>query len=638
MFVDAKKLVDQTISRRTFIKRITSAGASLAGAQAMAESLSPIAAAASTDAAGHGRVLENLTGGELMAEFLIDWNIPYVFGLAGSEEVGFLDALVDRTALQYCTCLHESAAMAMADGYARSTGETTLVQLHSVAGAAYALGQLVNSYRDRIPVVVTAGRQAVGYRGHDGFLEAANLHELPRDYAQWIWDVMSPQTIPEVLRRAFLLSESPPGGPSFVTFSKDLWEMPVSSAEIIPRARSHVATDVVPPEEHVVRIADALVAAELPVIFVGNEAIRYEVSEEVAGVAEAAGALVMTSNKIPCVFPTTHPNFAGQFLDDMEIAGRIDTFWSLGAHMFRRAAKLDASVMPPSRTMIHTGLNGGYVARNYPVDIAAIAGIRATSAAVLAELASRKLNSSALAVRKRWITDYTRTRRSRLDAQAKKEWDSDPISVSRLMLELNRRMDKEAYIVSEIVSADKYPRRYIEFDHTQTPQARRRHFDSTGGVLGWGIAAAIGVKIGNPDKEVWCLSGDGSFNFGSQALWSAARYEVPIGFVIFNNGQYQANRLNQNKYKGRMYQTGKYIGVSLDDPRIDYTALAKAYAIEGERIERPKDIAPALQRCQRAMHEGRPYLIDVVVERQFAGKDSTWRDKFSIAKRQPRTS
>ena len=182
MFTDSRKLVDHTISRRTFIKRMTAAGVSLTGAKAMAQSLAPVAgAAASAGGAGHGKRLENLTGGELMAEFLIDWDIPYVFGLAGSEEVGFLDALVDRTALQYCTCLHENAAMAMADGYARSTGETTLVQLHSVAGAAYALGQLVNSYRDRIPVVVTAGRQAMGYRGQDGFLEAANLHELPRE-------------------------------------------------------------------------------------------------------------------------------------------------------------------------------------------------------------------------------------------------------------------------------------------------------------------------------------------------------------------------------------------------------------------------------------------------------------------------
>jgi benzoylformate decarboxylase len=304
--------------------------------------------------------VKDLTGGELMAEFLIDWNVPYVFGLAGSEEIGFLDALVDRTQLNYATCIHEHVAMAMADGYSRSTGDTSIVCLHSVAGTAYALGQLVSSYRDRIPIVVTAGRQALDYRGQDGFLEAANLHDLPRDYAQWTWDVMSVETIPEVLRRAFLLAEAPPGGPTFVTFSKDLWEIPVASAEIIPRSRSRISYDVRPPESHVSKIADLLTEAQLPVLFVGNESIRYEVSDEVADIAAATGALVMTSSKIPVVFPTTHPNFAGQFLEDREIVRDVDTFWSIGAHMFKLSAKPRVPYRPPeSCTRVSTTAKSG---------------------------------------------------------------------------------------------------------------------------------------------------------------------------------------------------------------------------------------------------------------------------------------
>ncbi len=163
MFDVSRLLLDNKISRRSFINRLTQAGISVAGAASIADALAandkPGTAGTGT-APESGRVLENHTGGELMAEFLIDWQVPYVFGLAGSEEVGFLDALVDRTQLQYATCLHESAAMAMADGYSRSTGQTTIVQLHSVAGTAYALGQLAGSFRDNIPVVVMAGRQS----------------------------------------------------------------------------------------------------------------------------------------------------------------------------------------------------------------------------------------------------------------------------------------------------------------------------------------------------------------------------------------------------------------------------------------------------------------------------------------------
>jgi len=630
----SRLFVDNRISRRSFITRLTQAGMSLAGAATVADSLAAREIPASTGVTGEpeqGRILRDYTGGELLAEFLLDWKVPYVFGLAGSEEVGFLDALVDRPKLQYATCLHESAAMAMADGYSRSTGQTTIVQLHSVAGAAYALGQLAGSFRDNIPVVVVAGRQSSDFRGHDGFLEAANLHQLPQDYARWTWDLMSANTIPETMRRAFLLAEAPPGGPTFVTMSKDLQEARVPVAEILPRSRSRVATNVAPREEHVQQIADALLAAELPVLFLGNEAIRYEISAEVAGIAEEIGALVMTSSKIPVVFPNTHPNYAGQFRDDPGIVPDIDAFWSLGAPMFKTGARPDAPLISRSARIIHTSLVQSEVGRNYPVDIASIASIKSTSAAVLEELQRRRTDSSAIRARLQWIEEYTAKRKRSIDEAAQSTWNDQPIASARLMTELDRAMAEDAYIVSEIVSNDRYIRQYLSFDHGQEFAARRRNFDTVSGVLGWGVAASIGVKMGNPGKEVWCLSGDGSLNFGSQAMWSAVRYEVPIGIVVFNNGQYQANRLNQNLYQGRMLATGKYIGVNLGHPDISYVRMAEAYGMEGERVEQPGALAAALRRCRDAMGEGRPYLVDVGVGTWGAGHDSAWYDHFAIA-------
>lgn len=641
MFDDSRLLLDNKISRRSFITRLTQAGISVAGAASVADALGnsdkparPLPGIVRES----GRILENHTGGELLAEFLIDWQVPYVFGLAGSEEVGFLDALVDRTQLQYTTCLHESAAMAMADGYSRSTGQTTFVQLHSVAGAAYALGQLAGSFRDNVPVVVMAGRQSADFRGQDGFLEAPNLHQLPQDYARWTWDLMSAATIPEVMRRAFLLAEAPPGGPTFVTVSKDLQETRVPVAEILPRSRSRVVTEVVPSDEHVQKIADALLAAELPVLFLGNETIRYEISGEVAAIAEEIAALVMTSSKIPVVFPNTHPNYAGQFQEDRAIMPDIDAFWSLGAPMFKTGARPNQPLISRSATVMHTSLVRSEVGRNYPVDIAAIASIKSTSAAVLDELRRRNTQTSAIRERRQWVNEYSEKRRQAIVAAAKPEWNNSPIAASRLMSELDSRMAADAYIVSEIVTSDRYIRQHIRFDHTQPFEQRRRNFDTVSGILGWGLAASIGVKIGNPDKEVWCLTGDGALNFGSQALWSAARYEVPIGIVVFNNGQYQANRLNQNLYKGRMLQTGKYIGVDLGHPDIAYVKMAETYGLEGERVDKPGELAAALQRCQRAMREGRAYLVDVKIGTWAAGADSSWYDFFSVARNEARKS
>ena len=634
MFDLNKLLVDKEISRRSFIKRLTHAGMSVGGAMAMAEALgAPTDTRPAQSVIEPSRIVHDLTGGELMAEFLREWDVPFVFGLAGSEEVGFLDALVDRPDLRYTTCIHENTAMAMADGYSRSTGKTSVVCLHSVAGAAYALGQIVTSYRDRVPVVVTVGRQSTDFRGTDGFLEAPNLHTLPRDYAQWIWDVMSPETIPEVLRRAFILSEAPPGGPAFVTFSKDLWEMRVAEAEILPRSRSQVSSDVEPPEEHVNAIADALIARQMPLFYLGNEGVRQEISAEVGDLAEEIGALVMTGNKTPQIFPNTHPNYAGQHPIPSVINEKYDTFWALGVPMFKLGGLPREPYVSRNVMTFQTGWTDFEVGRNYPVDSAALASIKTTAAAVLEEVRRRDTSkSSIIRDRKRWVEDYVTRRNAGIQRVLEAKWDAKPISAERIAVELDRQMDKKALVVNELLTSEGVVRDYIPFDHTKDITERRRNYDTTAGILGWGIGAAIGVQIGNPDRETWCLSADGSVNFGIQSLWSAARYDVPIGIVVFNNGHYQANRLNFSRYRGRMYETNQYVGVNLGHPDIGYVQLADGYGIEGERVEEPGDLSAAIGRCKKAMGEGRPYLIDVKVARarHIPGWDMTYYDHFSV--------
>ncbi len=227
--------------------------------------------------------------------------------------------------------------MSMADGYARATGDVPIMNLHSVAGAAYALGPMVNAFKDRIPVVVTVGRQSTDIRGTNAFLESVNLNQLPQEYTQWTGDVMNAKTIPEVVRRAFVLAQSPPGGPTFLTFSKDLWEVRVDEAEILPRERSRIEVDVAPNEEQVRRIADMLVEAEFSVIAVGKEGARFDPSEPLMELAELLEAPVFQDIYMahgPMVFPSTHPHYAGMFRQDPSYPTDIDLYWALGGTMF----------------------------------------------------------------------------------------------------------------------------------------------------------------------------------------------------------------------------------------------------------------------------------------------------------------
>ncbi|MCC3860896.1 thiamine pyrophosphate-binding protein [Pseudemcibacter aquimaris] len=629
MFRHAKEFIDNKIDRRTFMAKLRDVGVSSVGAGTIASSLSiPTAnAARSGEKPEQSTFRENLTGGELMAEFLIEWDVPYVFGLAGSEEVGFLDALVDRDKLNYVTCIHENAAMAMADGFSRASGKTSIVNLHSVAGAAYALGQMVSCYRDRTPVVVTAGRQTTEYRGSNGFLEAPNLHKLPSEYAQWTWDVTSANTITETLRRAFMLSEAPPGGPTFLTFSKDHWETNVEKAEIIPRSRSMVDTEVAAKESDIKRIADLLIAADKPMLFMDDDCVRHEISSEVQEIAELIGAGVSLGARMPCVFPNTHPHFCGNYGIDKELAQTIDCFWALGGHMFKVVNKSPVPWVRRDATTIHTSLAATEIGRNYPVDVGVVASVKATAKAVLKELKSRDLSPKDA----KWVTDYTKSRRSRLDEKATREHDWAPISTSRLMKELDTQVADDALVTTELILSKYHLWDYFKIDHEKPFEERRYNHATNSGVLGWGIAASIGIKMGKPDKEVWCLTGDGAFNFGSQALWSASRYDVPIGIVIFNNGEYAANRKAQNFYRGRSSETGNYIGVNLKHPDIQYATMAESYGINGERVENPDDLKDAIARCRAEMGRGRPYVLDVRIERFDKGMDSEYYDYFSVA-------
>ncbi|TDI45566.1 MAG: thiamine pyrophosphate-binding protein [Acidobacteria bacterium] len=628
----ARLFLDKKIGRRAFMGQLAQVGVASAAASRVTRTLS----AATEDP---GRVVHGMTGGELMAEFLLDWKVPYVFGLGGSEEVGFLDALVDRLELQYVQSLHEGSVMSMADGYARASGEIPIVNLHSVAGAGYAFAPMVNTFKDRIPVVITVGRQSTEIRGTNAFLEAVNLHQIPKDYTRWTWDVMAASTIPDVLRRAFLLATVPPGGPTFVTFSKDLWEEPVASAEIVPKARSGLDLELGPSDDLVKKACDLLTAADFPIITAGREVSRYGGVDELLRIAELIGAPLFKELHVahcPHVVPSTHPHSVGMFTEDPSYPKDFDLYWSAGGTMFSLGALPKTPLVPRSAKVIHTGFDAAEIGRTYPVDVPMMANVQVAARAILEELESRDLNRTAITERRSKVVAYHHARRARLDRVVAEKWDEAPISCERLMKELSNKLEPDAIVVSELVTSEAYLSTYLEIDHTSS--RRRRNLTSSGGVLGWGVAAAVGAKIAKPHQQVIALVGDGSFQFGPQALWSAVRYEVPIGIVIFRNGQYQANRKFLDAYGKRAAATGKYIGVSLDFPEIDNISIAKGYGVEGEHIEKPEALSAALDRCLGALADGRPYLLDVVIERHYGGADSEWHDFFSVARNEPRRS
>jgi benzoylformate decarboxylase len=297
--------------------------------------------------------------------------------------------------------------------------------------------------------------------------------------------------------------------------------------------------------------------------------------------------------------------------------------------MFTAAGPTAEPIVARGVNVIHSTVDTTALARTYPVDVPMMARTDLAASAVLAELRSRRLPSAAIAERKRAVERDAGDRRHALDDQARRVWNDTPIAIERLSSELNRLMDPAAIVVTELISEEQVADAYFDLNRGALG---RRHVTTAGGCLGWGVPHAIGAKIARPDRQVVALVGDGSFQFGVQALWTASRYEIPIAVVIWNNGAYQANRKFLHQYGGRAAATGRYPGCSLDHPSIDHAAIARAYGVEAERVDDPAKLSAALERCFKTADAGRAYVVDVTIARRYGGAESTWFDFFSIAR------
>ena len=303
------------------------------------------------------------------------------------------------------------------------------------------------------------------------------------------------------------------------------------------------------------RAVDVLLAAEMPVIVAGREIGRYGGVDHVREIAELIGAPVYSdlyASHSAITFPTRHPQYAGYFAEDEHFVKGFDAFWSAGGTMFTIMAEPPAPLVPRGARVIHTSVDAMEVGRNYPVDVPMTANVNHAAAAMLEDLRRRQLSTTAIDARKRRITDIVQTRRKQLDERANRAWHQRPLSNERLSREIDRLLDPDAIVIAEVISEEQLACTHIHFNQST---AGRRMFPTSGGCLGWGLGAAVGAKIAQPDKQVVALVGDGSFQFGVQALWTAVRYEVPIAVVVWNNGGYQANRRYLHEYGGRAAAT-----------------------------------------------------------------------------------
>lgn len=615
-------LLSGEISRRQFVRRLVGFGIAAGAAGHLADVL------AAVPEVERIRLSES-SGGRITCETLRQWGVRYVFGNTGSFEAGFLDALLDYPDIHYVLALHEGAAVAMADGFARITGQPAFVNVHSITGTANALGLIVNAWADSSPLVITVGLSPGSGENLGIFTEAVRVEALPEPYTKLAFRSSRIENLAESLRRAFRLASVPPTGPVYLGVTADVWTGNVAATEIIPPDRTLPTTWLPPGPDAVAAAADLLADAVNPLLVAGAELPRWGGLAELVEIAELLQATVSgdsAASRSSMGFPSEHPRYLGPLRQPIRTPLPFDVVLLAGASRMTLAGA-GRALLPDTARIVEIGIRDEHLARGQPSDVQLIADPELTLRQLVAALRAKALDPERLETRGAVGAELTRQRRKALADALAAVWDAEPIAPERLVAEIDAAIDPTAIVVTESVTSDQPIQDYLRFDQ---PAGFRRHIVSSGGSLGWGLGAAIGARLAAPGRQTVALLGDGSFQFGVQALWTASRLRTPLIIVVFNNRAYQANRWALAALGGRARAEGRYIGINLENPEIDHVGIARAYGLEGERVIHPDELGAALRRAVAAERDGRAYVLDVVIARRGGGADATWTESPAI--------
>ncbi|MFJ7217790.1 benzoylformate decarboxylase [Amycolatopsis sp. NPDC098790] len=509
-------------------------------------------------------------------ELLRELGITTIFGNPGTTEVPFLTDWPDD--FTYILGLQEAAVVAMADGYAQATREAVLVNLHSAGGVGHGLGNLFNAYRNRTPLIVVAGQQTRSLMPHDPFLGAIDAPDFPKPYVKWSVEPATAEDVPAALARAYHVATQAPTGPVFVSVPADDWtattERPVIAR---PRIRGFA-----PDPESVAELAAALAAAERPAIVVGGAVDQDRAIDETVALAERLNAGVWVAPmSFRCSFPENHPLFQG-FLDPERgvIADRLaahDLVLVLGAPAFTYHVDRGRGETPLPPLFILSD-DEQILARAFEGT-----GIRATP-----KLGIRALLDA--------VGETTHPAPAPFARPAKPAGDA--LTAEYVYSTLADLLPDNAIVVEEAPS-----HRGVLHDHLPITSADTGFLTTGSGSLGYGVPAAVGAALARPDRKVVGVIGDGSSMYGIQALWTAAKQNVPVTIVIFDNSQYAAVRLFGESIGG-----GKLPGTELGG--IDFAALASSLGCQGVTISEASGLVPGLT---AALNDPRPTLVHVRV-------------------------
>ena len=550
-----------------------------------------------TGKTGHYAILE---------QFLAD-GVEYIFGNPGTVEQGLIDALADYPQLKYVLTLQESVALMTADGYARATQKPTVVQIHSAPGLGNAVGAMYQAMRGHAPLVVIGGDAGIKYQALDAQM-AADLVAIAEPVTKWSTMVSDASSLLRVLRRAIKIASTAPMGPVYVCLPQDI----LNEIALEPvRPTSLPTTRVAPDAETVQAMAELLVKATSPMIYIGDGIAYSGAQEELTKVAELLGAEVRDVDSGELNMDTTHPLYQGSTghmfgSSSLGTLQRGDVNLVCGTYMVPEVFPEVGDIFAPGAKVLHIDLNAYEIAKNHPVDLGVVSDPKMTLTLLAEAILAIGTDPQRLQAIERKQALAAAKDEQRQQALTK-DLAAGPLHFSRFMQAFAKQLPTDTIVFDEALTSSPVLTRYLP------PRQTGHYFVTRGGSLGVGIPGAIGLKLANPDKTVVGFTGDGGSMYTIQALWTAARYNIDAKFVICNNRSYKLLQLNIEQFwKEESIPVHSFpLSFDLSYPAIQFSEMARSMGVEAIQIEQPEEIEPAIQKA--LAHKG-PFLLDVVIE------------------------
>ena len=544
-----------------------------------------------------------LNGAQIVVQSLIDEGVEYIFGYPGGAVLHLYDAIFQQDELKHILVRHEQGATHAADGYARATGKPGVVLVTSGPGATNAVTGIATAYLDSIPMVVISGQVSLPVIGSDAFQEV-DMIGITRPCVKHNFLVKDVTKLAETIKKAFYIATTGRPGPVVIDIPKDITAPNIKVPYSYPQkvtVRSYNPV-LVGHKGQIKKAVDLLLSAKKPIIYSGGGVVLGEASNELIEFTKTLGYPITNTIMGLGSYPATDNQFVGMLgmhgtYEANMAMHESDVIIAIGARFDDRVTgKLD--LFCPYAKIIHIDVDPASISKTVRVTIPIVGDVKPVLEQMLELIKESKSKIDGIALAEWWnkIRQWQSVNCLEFDR-------SSPLIKPQYVIEqLYEVTQGDAYVTSDVGQHQMWAAQYYPFTKP------RRWINSGGlGTMGFGLPAAIGVKLAFPDADVACVTGEASIQMCIQELSTALQYKTPVKIINLNN-----------RYMGmvRQWQEFSYesrYSHSYMDTIPEFVKLAEAYGHVGIRITKPEEVRPALE--QAFALKDRTVFLDVMTDR-----------------------